>query len=144
MLLRLDQPISVPKVVDLSIRPPTIGGDYFKQYSISLAGGHREKISLTAAAASASYSFDLAFDYKVAGKKYTQVLQYQGHPFRVAPDLCIHNYTYIGDIVSPSDASQLKKYSYQAVNRMMQEQNGLVLSPTDSSTYMLSQDCGAR
>lgn len=89
MAFSLDAATPIAKVFDRTAAGYLGKDNYFDAESIPLdPGGKSETLALTFAADRAAYTFNIAIDYTLDGKQYTQIVTNGGQPFRATASLC--------------------------------------------------------
>ncbi|MFI7598302.1 hypothetical protein [Actinoplanes sp. NPDC049681] len=86
MHIDLDKPVPTPVTMDVNGPTKEL---FFRAHRIGLTSGKKETLDIELVTARSAYEFTLALDYEVGGKKYTQVIDRGGQPFRVAPAPCV-------------------------------------------------------
>ena len=71
-----------------NIKTATEGAPFFATQSIGVTSTGPQPVALYFAASQGAYTFDLAVDYELDGKKYSQTFDIGGKPFAITGDLC--------------------------------------------------------
>ena len=89
MAFLLDASTPVAKTFDIGASDLRSQANYFDATAIPMSPSDRtQTLVMVFSAESAAYSFDIAIDYTIGAKKYTQLVSNGGQPFRAAASLC--------------------------------------------------------
>lgn len=92
----------VPVAKSLS-KPFKVDGPFFTTQAITVGANNTEEIEAYLEAYEGAYTFDLAIDYELNGKKYTQTFALDGNvPFAITADQCGNSDPETGTVVVPS------------------------------------------
>jgi hypothetical protein len=125
-------PMEVPLNAGVKARP------FFQVESIGLGPGQKEILVMYFYANAASFVFDLAFDYEVGGKKYTQVVDNDGKHFRTTAAPCplrLHKST-----LSSAQAQALKNQHYTTIWKITDGSESGPVQPMSLAEY--GRKCG--
>ena len=82
MVINLDSSVRVARVVSDA---GTAGKPFFDTIQITLGDGDTTTIVIGFEASASAYTFNIAVDYRLGGRLYTQTVTRNGGPFRVTP-----------------------------------------------------------
>lgn len=114
MYFDMDDLTPVAKSLSLPLK---VGNPYFTTHAITVAKNNTEEVEAYLETYEGTDTFDLAVDYELNGKKYTQTFGLDGiaHkvPFAITADQCGNNDPETGAVVKPSQGG-----AYQAARKV--------------------------
>jgi hypothetical protein len=124
MAFLLDASTPVAKTFDIGASDLRGQANYFDATAIPMnPSDPTQTLVMVFSAESAAYSFDIAIDYTIGSKKYTQLVSNGGQPFRAAASLCN----------SPLAARHLSYSS--ALVRGLASSGSYTLTPTTTASF---------
>ena len=135
----LDAPAPTAVKVNEDTRAPD--GPFFHSRTIILGKGEKDTIMMAFFALTASYTFRISISFEAGGKRYTQVLDHAGQPFRLTPDLCTWLNPYSSPFIDAHAAAMRKAVIPHKPSYVMQRNDFTNLKSVPPDDFLSKPGC---